>query len=382
MGCLNPIEPEDVGFEDYLVVDARITDEEKLHQITLSRTVPLNSDSVIVEEGASVNIEVDGQQVINFVDIGEGRYRSQSPFAAQVGSTYQLNISLQGGETYQSDLENMISTPEIDQLYGEFVPDINTNIEGSGTFSFFFDSEEPTSPEHLYLIEWSETYQVKVPFPSTFIWRGGSVVEERTPADQVEICYVTKNSTQIITHESLLESGRVAKFPVRTFESTTQAMALRYSLEIKYYALSSEAYSFWELISSAQDNGATLLQEQPGSITGNISPANSSTPVLGRFDVLSVKGTRNFYNRLDWQESGYKISSSNIIECNISGEIKTFVDEVEEFLTLNPGLDIWFVESGLDGPNPTFIPMVLYLDKRCTNCTYYGDNMRPSFWID
>lgn len=380
-GCLTGISPESLDFQDLLVVDARITDQFSFQSLHLSRTTPLDATSNANESGAQVVLEVNGNQQINFSEAEPGVYTSNQPFAALPGANYQLIITLANGELFQSSTEQLLETPPIDRLYGEFEPFVS-NLEGSGEFSFYFDTQAGVDQTRKYLIEWSETYQVKVPFPSTFIWRGGSVLQERVEGDFVEICYVTEQSDRVIVQESFLESGRILRFPVRSFESFTQAMALRYSLEVRYAALSEDAFTYWQQLSRDQQSDAFFQQEQPGSIAGNIRSVDGSQGALGRFDVLSMQSVRNFYDPEDFSDDGFKVVSENIVECEMKEEFRTLVEEVGVFLTANPDLDVWFVESGLNTDPPILIPMVVYIARQCTNCTYYGSNVEPEFWVN
>lgn len=383
-GCLTTIDPQSIDFEDLLVVDARITDEFGFQEIHLSRTVPVNSDSTRAETGAEVYLEFQNSR-IDFFEEEPGIYLSESPFAAQANADYQLFIDTQRGESLESSAENMIPTPPVSDLYGEFTPFTITNNEGSGTFNFFFDSENEVNDSRFYLIEWSETFLLRIPFPSSFQWVGGNEIIPRGPGDSVEFCYRTREIPDILVHESQLESSRIVRFPVRTFDSFENSVALRYSFEVTQYSLSQEAFTYWRQISDDSEDEGILIQAQPGSFPGNITDiTNRDNTVLGRFDVLSKQTRRIFARPSDFREDGFRITSTLFTDCNADDAFRTPLEEVGEFLSVNTSFGIWFLESGLndnpiDGPN---VPEVVYLPRECTDCTVFGSNVRPDFWID
>ena len=99
-GCIEavPIETlEPVGFTlaDVLVVDARITDENKLQQIFLSRPTALSADSsAAAVRGAAVSISSSEGNTFRFEESDSGTYVSQQIFSAEQGVEYFLEIEL------------------------------------------------------------------------------------------------------------------------------------------------------------------------------------------------------------------------------------------------------------------------------------------------
>ncbi len=383
-GCFREINLEDVAFEDLLVVDARITDEVFNQEIYLSRTVPVSVDSIRPEEGASVQVVVNDMERIDFNEISPGTYRATRPFGAEFNSVYRLEITTNQGRSYVSSRELMIDTPAIDRVFGEFERFQVSLFEGDGTFNFLYDAGLEANGQQLYLIEWSETYLVKVPFPSNFIWRGGNVIDQRGSGEEVEICFLTRDSPNVTTHQSLVPSGAIKSFPLRTFESVTMnPMAIRYSLEVRQFALGNEAYTYWEQIDRLGENENLLIQEQPGTINGNIqNEDNEDEIVLGRFDVFDQEGLRVFFSPQDFEEAGYQVRTDNIVECDTIGALRSEQEFVGEILTQNPHLDVWFIDNGIDFESQEAIPILVYLPKSCSNCTFYGTTERPTFWTD
>lgn len=83
-----------------LVVEGNITDINELQNIYLSKTVPFGEDNTPNRvSGAIVTVKEDNNTVYAFTELTSGHYTST--FIGKVGSTYELNIELDG-ETYTS----------------------------------------------------------------------------------------------------------------------------------------------------------------------------------------------------------------------------------------------------------------------------------------
>ena len=72
-------------------------------------------------------------------------------------------------------------------------------------------------------------------------------------------------------------------------------MKIKYSLLVKQYSLSNEAYDYWfQLQKQSQESGG-LYETQPARVSGNISNVNDNEEVvLGFFNASSVTEKRIF----------------------------------------------------------------------------------------
>jgi len=162
--CFREINVENINFEDRLVIEARITDEVLNHTVKLTRTVPLRSDTIFMEEDAEVELVIGENQRISFNEASPGLYVANQPFGATTDVDYQLLINTTDGRAYQSTVERMIATPPIDRIESDFQRFQIALFEADGTFRFSYDAEIEANENQLYLIEWSETFLIRVPF--------------------------------------------------------------------------------------------------------------------------------------------------------------------------------------------------------------------------
>lgn len=102
IGCIEPLEWEDDDvITGRLVIEGRITSETGPHYIYLSRTREVITEGAPAGvSGAEVIID-DGTHAHHLKEVRQGQYATDSTFIGQVGSTYTLQITLDG-KTYES----------------------------------------------------------------------------------------------------------------------------------------------------------------------------------------------------------------------------------------------------------------------------------------
>ena len=161
VGCVEPFEPEIVNFESVLVVEATITDENKLQEVLLSRAFPLDTMGIYGESGAMVQITDSEGATFDFTHQGDGRYVSNASFAARNGIGYQLKIITTDGKEYMSEEEIAPAPTQIDSLYAE--RDFKDGDANEGIF-IYVDSFDPSGESKYYRYEYEETYKIIAPY--------------------------------------------------------------------------------------------------------------------------------------------------------------------------------------------------------------------------
>lgn len=139
-----------------LVVEGRVTNEFKVHQIKLTQTSDyFNPSDPVAVEGATLTV-FDGDNVIAFAENSPGIYESV-PFAGVVGKTYQLSIQLVSplaGETDFSASSTMMAPPVLDSLSAINIFDENVfEDEPSRYTSLSFWGTGNLQLENAYLME-------------------------------------------------------------------------------------------------------------------------------------------------------------------------------------------------------------------------------------
>ena len=76
-----------------------------------------------------------------------------------------------------------------------------------------------------------------------------------------------------------------------------------YSINVKQYALSHEAYLFFEKIKKNTEQLGSIFDPQPSELQGNIHCiTNPAETVVGYVDISEEKVQRNFYQ--EYESSG------------------------------------------------------------------------------
>ncbi|WP_166627751.1 DUF4249 family protein, partial [Tenacibaculum caenipelagi] len=70
--CIDPIDIKEINYENYLVVEANLTDQLKKHTIKLSRSFMLNDSVPKYESNANVRIIDNNENTYTFSEVEEG----------------------------------------------------------------------------------------------------------------------------------------------------------------------------------------------------------------------------------------------------------------------------------------------------------------------
>src|SRR5690606_29594844 len=118
-----------------------------------------------------------------------------------------------------------------------------------------------------------------------------------TPREPEEICYSTEYSTGINqTATTELNENRVFRFPVKYLSKLDPKIQTRYSILVKQYVQSVEAYTFYKIVKELGSVESLLSQSQPGYVAGNVvSDADPDEKVLGFFEASSMTEKRIYF---------------------------------------------------------------------------------------
>lgn len=381
VSCTEPFDIPKTKTEGVLVIDARITNENKQQTIKLSRTVPLDSNAINGEARANVTVRDDLGNEFRFREGETGTYVSDANFATIPGRVYELKVETSDGWSYSSQKTEAPPASEIDRLYAE--GGVRDSLE-QGVF-IYVDNDEPTNGPFYYKYEYEETYKVFAPFwtpeEAYFVVYipnipTGGTIGVRPRIQEEQLCYPSFNSRRIIQGSTAgLSNNSLEKFPVRFISQENYILAYRYSILVKQYAQTASAFSYYETLAKLSKVENVFSQVQTGYFEGNISSdIDPLEPVLGYFEVASVDQQRIFF---DYEDI-------------FPGERKPNFPFPCEFLTPLTGLrsviEFEFMEfyDYNDPPDPKFSERGPYVmvPRICGDCTVLGSNVVPEFWIE
>ncbi len=312
--CIKPVEIIDSTFEDFLVVEALLTNESKKHVVNISRTFPLNSEIQIKESNAIVSIEDDTQNIYSFTETSSGKYISDIEFKAEINKTYILQITTSDNKIFKSSPEKITGNAKI----SEILPVKEPNSLGDEGIKIYVKSESEDENAKYYRYEYEETYKIIAPYWSPFKIdlintkidlnnpdapaNPEDIVLEIVPDNEsAQVCYNTQNSIRIIQTEVANLTQNKVNFGVKFIPKNDYLIFNRYSILIKQYVQSFNAYRYFQTLNKISSSENVFTQSQPGFLTGNISSINNpNDKIVGYFEVASVSKKRVFLNGKDF----------------------------------------------------------------------------------
>jgi len=389
-GCIEEFVPATITFEDLLVVEATITDEFKSQEIKLSRTFPFEEQSTS-ESMADVRIVDDMQNVYLFNETDPGKYISSTMFSIEPNRNYTLKINTKDNKSYSSSSAKLPSNTA--QVTGVSYAQ-TTNSDGVEGIDILVDSFDPSGNARYYRYQFEETDRVTAGSwgPQEII-----IVSDVPPfavtaipnTRNNRICYRTTITSDVLiqTQTNNFTEDRITKFPVKFISKTNSLIRDRYSILVKQHVQSLEAFTYYKVLDELSSSESLLSQNQPGFFEGNIfSETDSNEKVLGYFELTSVSTNRMFLNYKDVFPSAAQLS--NFANCGIGSRFKPalvdpenpnfspLIDLVQRNLIVFYSRNEDFFGEFIEDPPFTVVP------RRCGDCTFWGTNVKPDFWID
>lgn len=380
ISCTEPFEIETIGFQKILVVESTITNEVKQQLVKLSRTTTLENLDVVMEKNAIVNITDSNGNVFNFSqDNITGHYLSDKEFQAKANITYTLGIRTEDGKQYTSSAVTLPPVVNDYQVYAELVSD----KEG---IQVFVDAHDTTGAANYFRYEYEEVYKVVAPYPSSYF---SEIINDDVDAETYEvsfsprvpevICYSSVNSIGVLqTATTDLDENRISRFPVRFIDKSNAVLRERYSILVKQYVQSIEAYTFYNIIKELGSVESLLSQGQPGYVSGNMtSLGNLNEKVLGFFEISSVTSKRVYFNYTDFELE----KPPYFIECELLRldyrDNTVFDDDPNDREIIRTRIKYFGYELLRAGH-----PYYTIVQGECSVCTSFSSKVKPDFWKD
>lgn len=367
--CTEPFEMESTEYEDILIINASITAESKYHEIYVARSFASGEEQKLIS-GAEVQVMADNGDSFQFEQITPGTYRSTIPFAPIPGMQYQLNLKDENGESYISAKVRLTEPTTVDQISAKRI----LNEQGEDGVQISVDGTAAAANSGYFRYEYVETYKIESFYNPqkelVVVSESPPVLELRDKEREERVCYVTQESNSILIAETNnLSENRVVDMQLHFIERKDRRIAIRYSILVKQYALTSSSYEFYRTLKSLSSSSNLFSQAQPGLIVGNIENTGSgNAKVIGLFETVSVASKRIFFN---FDEV---ITDNGIRYLGDCEQTKYHISDSELFERVQSGN---YLLSGVDPLDIVSIAL-----KNCVDCTLEGSNMVPEFWIE
>jgi hypothetical protein len=377
-GCKKPYAPKAItSTSSYLVVEGVINTGADSTVVKLSRTVALSSSaSLKPESNAIVTIMSDAGSSYTMVETGGGHYRAPG-FNATIVANYRLKIATAEGEAYQSDYVPAKTSPPIDSVY--------YRVKGDGV-QIYADTHDPGNNTRYYRWDYNETYQYRSAFESYYYHARvpQDTIIGRQTADHIFVCYRGDISSNIIVNTSArLVKDVIAQTNITFIPSTLEKIESRYSILVRQYALTPDAFNYFQQLKKNTEQLGSVFDAQPSELPGNIHClTNPAEPVLGYITAGAPAEARIFIDNRDlpaWRANtpynGCKMDTDLYAKVLRPG---VFENDVAIYLYPDIEIPIYAIVPPIGFPILGFSAS----SAACVDCTLRGTSKRPDFWQD
>ncbi len=290
--CRKPyIPPATSTSNSYLVVEGVINSGNDSTFIKLSKTVKLTSSTTTNPLlGATVTVESDQNASFPLIDAKETGTYSSGPLNLPASQKYRLHIITASGSDYLSDFVAVKPTPPIDTI--GFPIDVKDS-----TVNLYVNAHNPANNTRYYRWDYIETWEFHSKYYSYFVLNAaGTAIVYRTPSQQVYECFTTVPSSNIVlTSTAKLTNDVVYQMPIIQIPFSSEKFEYKYSILLKQYALTPDAYQFYQNIKTNSEQLGSIFDAQPSELTGNIhNTKNANEPVIGYITVTNPQSKRIF----------------------------------------------------------------------------------------
>lgn len=297
--CVEKFWLEIDNYENVLVVDGLLTNGDEPVVVRLSVSSPINNEALIPISGCKLYIIDEDELEIPLTEIESGIYQVLDiSFKGQIGSSYQLYISLPNGQDYVSDICHLLAPSPIDSVYGlaESSEMANSHHDLHG-IQFYIDNHNNLTDTCYYMWKLSQTFKYRASFNLDYTWEG-EYIPYPNP-DSLRTCWHTAPVNDIFTFSTkYLDEPVITNFPLNFTSTETKMLSIRYSLLVRQLSISENAFNFWDALRQQNIEQGGLYSRQPIQIKGNVHNVNNpDEPVLGYFTVAGVTNKRIFVNR-------------------------------------------------------------------------------------
>jgi hypothetical protein len=389
--CVDPYTPELKGYESLLVVSGLITDEQVPYEVTLSRSFQ-RADSVAQKvKDAMVLIADETGRITYLRNLGNGTYVTDpEEFTGSTGKTYTLHITTADGKEYISAPARMLPVPDIESIYYEKDNDIGgANNKISEGIRFYVNAPNGSGETQYVRWEYEETWKFRLNDYKRFNYFSDTSI---LPVGVIkEFCWKTRNSSDILIGSMTPgENSATNDVPVCFVASAeSDRLTIEYSLLVKQYSLSGEAYEYLNNLKLVNEAGGTIFDKQPFPVISNITNVNDpGEKVLGYFQVSSVRKERIFVTAGVVNELGlpfYHYDCTRYeaapIDFHVPGSMTPLMtwDELYEMFTGEGNFA--FIEPVYD-PDTHALIKLAFTESECSDCELTGSVIKPDWWID
>ena len=387
--CIDPYYPELGNYESLLVVEGLITDEHVPYEIVLSRSIRNEDSEPERVTEALVSIADETGKKVNLENHGNGLYLTNpDEFTGATGKTYTLHINTPDGKEYASTPTLMLPVSGIENIYYEKAEEYNSDqSELREGIRIFADAGYSSESSRFLRWEYEEIWKFQLADYKRFDYISEFDIR---PLDEVkEYCWRHIKSSLILNGSGVKDqNNKIIKAPlVFIASSESDRLTLQYSILVKQYSLSEEAFKFWNNLKQVNETGGTIYDKQPFPVVSNIYNLNNpDEKVLGYFQVSAVKQQRKYITVSELDNLAipkFRYNCYRFVVCP-DDYPSSFVPPMTWDKLYSMFMDtheFTFVEPIYNGPSK-ILEKLVFVQNDCADCELTGSTQKPDWWVD
>lgn len=343
--------------QSFLVVEANLNAAADTTIVRLTRSFKLDDTARLrTENNAVVTVEGSDNTTRTLTPSGNGYYVSPN-LNLTIGTSYRLHIRTSNGREYLSDFVKARATPPIDSISWE---PTNDGVR------IYANTHDPSGNSRYYRWDFDETWEIRSRYYSWYVYDRAldQVVERVIPDQEVFNCWKYDTSSAIyLANSTRLSEDRIHKTPLQFIPRASEKLSVRYSINVRQWALDKDAYNFYELMKKNTEGVGDLFSSQPFELQGNVHCVTDPGEYVLGYVTASARQIKRIFITYFW----------------VYPEI---CSELEVHESLRDSIRIYFDNGG-------YIPYdydmasgnYKYSEDNCVDCRYRAGNLRrPWFW--
>ena len=358
LGCIEPYEPHIADYENLLVIDAMITNQEGPYTIRLNRSYSYDGNHSQNVRNAVITVRDNHDNEYNFREIYGGLYQnSDSSFRGKIGYSYMIHIETETGEIYESDFEELKEPIPIDSIYYQYEPVQETSLKG---IQIYLNTHDPENETWYYAWTYKETWEFAAP-----------LVSYKYP----QTCFRDNSSLEFIIGSSIKNNkDELKRQPVYYVDYNSDRLRIKYSTLLQQYSLTEENYLYLSELKRINESGGTLYDAPPTSLSGNVFNINNpKEAVLGLFQVSGVSEKRLFIDNESLPDKG--VIPKMPQDCDVIYILASDTIAIAEEISNG-----YFIAGYLGDGESAQVELIN--QYRCIDCRESGTAVKPDFWED
>lgn len=380
-GCKKPYAPAAVASgPSVLVVEGMINTGADSTIIHLTHTIPISSSAGTQsppELNATVMVESDANGTYPLSEVGNGYYASAG-LNLSSANKYKLKIITISNKIYESDFVPVKNSPPIDSVsYQAQTANLQLNVS----------THDPSNNTRYYRWEYNETWIIHSKYESALklIKNPVDSIVTRLPSEQIYTCWQSEKSSDIIVGSTAkLSNDVLVNHTFSVIPSTSEKFTERFTVLVKQYAITPEAFNYYQELRKNTESLGSIFDPQPTSLTGNIHcTTNPSEQVIGYITAGTASQVRIYINARDLPSNANWVPNVPYSDCTYdtlyyNPPIKKSVYTVKDFLYTEDQIPI----DRLQQPGASHPYGYTGSSPFCVDCTLRGTSVKPAFWID